>query len=59
MNNYKVLVLLKPGAEVQPAIERASDCARFMPDVEVAACRIINEYAFIRKSGSSGAFSNC
>ena len=49
MNNYKVLVLLKPGAEVQPAIERASDCARFMPDVEVAACRIINEYDEITK----------
>lgn len=44
MNNYKVLVLLKPGDEVQPAIERASDFARFMPDIEVAACRIINEY---------------
>lgn len=41
--SYKVLVLIKPG-DVQPAMERASEFARFMPDLEVVACRIINDY---------------
>lgn len=41
---YKILVLLKPNDEVQPAVERASDFARFMPDIEVTICRIINDF---------------
>ncbi len=44
MKNYKILVLLKPNTDLQPAMERASDCARFMPEIEVTACRIINEF---------------
>lgn len=41
--SYKVLVLIKPG-DVQPAMERASEFARFMPDLEVVACRVVNDY---------------
>ncbi len=41
---YKILVLLKPNDDVQPAVERASDFARFMPDIEVTVCRIINDF---------------
>lgn len=41
--SYKVLVLIKPG-EVQPAMERASEFARFMPDLEVVACRVVNDF---------------
>lgn len=41
--SYKVLVLIKPG-DVQPAMERVSEFARFMPEVEVVACRIVNNY---------------
>ena len=43
IEKFKILVLLKPG-DNQPAIERANEFARFMPDIEVTACRIINEY---------------
>ncbi len=38
--SYKVLVLIKP-TEEQPALERASEFARFMPDLEVVAFRVI------------------
>lgn len=41
--SYKVLVLIKPG-DLQPAMERASEFARFMPDLEVVACRVVNKY---------------
>lgn len=41
--SYKVLVLIKPG-DVQPAMERVSEFARFMPDLEVVACRIVNDF---------------
>lgn len=40
--SYKVLVLIKPG-DAQPAMERVSEFARFMPDLEVVACRIVND----------------
>ncbi len=43
IDKFRILVLLKPG-ETQPAIERANEFARFMPDIEVTACRIINDY---------------
>lgn len=41
--SYKVLVLIKPG-DAQPAMERASEFARFMPDLEVVACRVVNNF---------------
>lgn len=43
MNNkvYKVLVLLKPG-DVQPAVERAAEFARFVPELQFTAVRVIN-----------------
>lgn len=39
---FKVLVLLKPGDE-QPALERASDFARFVPELEVTALLVLNK----------------
>ena len=44
----RVLVLLKPG-EVQPAMERAAEFARFMPELEVVACRVIHEFDDLTK----------
>lgn len=41
--NESFAVLLKPG-EVQPAIERAAQYARFAPEIRVTAIRIINEF---------------
>lgn len=37
---FKVLVLSKPG-ENQPALERAADFARFVPELEVTALRVV------------------
>lgn len=39
----KVLVLLKPKEE-QPALERAAEFARFMPDLEVVVLRVVNDF---------------
>ena len=44
----RVLVLLKPGEE-QPAMERAAEFARFMPDLNVVACRVIHEFDELTK----------
>ncbi len=43
IEKFRILVLLKPG-DNQPAIDRAGDFARFMPNIEVTACRIVNEF---------------
>lgn len=43
IEKFKILVLLKPG-DLQPAVERANEFARFMPDIEITACRIINDF---------------
>ncbi len=40
---FKVAVLLKPG-EIQPALERVAQFAHFMPEMEVTAVRVINEF---------------
>ena len=42
-SNDNFAVLLKPG-EVQPAIERAAQYARFAPEISVTAVRIINNF---------------
>ena len=45
MDKFKLLVLLKPkGVSEQPALERAAQYARLMPDIEVTACRIFSNY---------------
>lgn len=41
--SYRVLVMLKP-TEVQPALERAADFARFMPDLQVVVVSVINHF---------------
>lgn len=43
IEKFKILVLLKPG-DIQPAMDRANEFARFMPDIEVTACRVVNEF---------------
>lgn len=43
IEKFRILVLLKPG-DNQPAIDRAGDFARFMPNIEVTACRIVNDF---------------
>ena len=42
--SYKVLVLIKP-TEEQPALVRAAEFARFMPDLEVVLFRVIREFS--------------
>ena len=42
--SYKVLVLIKP-TEEQPALVRAAEFARFMPDLEVVLLRVIRDVA--------------
>lgn len=39
---FKVLVLLKPGDE-QPALERAADFARFVPELEITALLVLSK----------------
>lgn len=41
--SYKIVVLLKPKDE-QPALDRAAEFARFMPDLEVVAVRVVTEF---------------
>lgn len=41
--SYKLIVLLKP-TEEQVALQRAADFAKFMPDLQVCALRVINNY---------------
>ncbi len=42
--DYKILVLLKPGDE-QPAMDRVAEFARLLPEqVKVVACRVINKF---------------
>lgn len=41
--SYRVLVMLKP-SDVQPALERAADFARFMPDLQVVVASVINDF---------------
>ncbi len=48
IDKFRILVLLKPG-DNQPAIERANEFARFMPDIEVTACRIVNDFDEVTK----------
>lgn len=40
---YKVLVLVKPKEE-QPALERAAEFARFMPDLELVLFRVVTDF---------------
>lgn len=42
-NNYRVIILLKPG-ETQPALSRVAQFSKFMPDIEVVACRVIHQF---------------
>lgn len=46
--SYKVVVLIKPKDE-QPALDRAAEFARFMPDLEVVAVRVVNEFTEDKK----------
>ena len=41
--NYRVIILLNPG-DNQPALDRAAQFARFLPEIEIVACRVINEF---------------
>lgn len=41
--SYKVLVLIKP-TEEQPALERAAEFARFMPDIQLVLYRVVREF---------------
>ncbi len=52
IKTFKILVLLKPG-DSQPALERANEFARFMPDIEVTACRIINDFDELTKESQT------
>lgn len=47
--SYKVVVLIKP-TEEQPALERAAEFARFMPDLQIVAVRVVNEFAEDQKA---------
>ena len=40
----KFLVLLKPRDSKQPAIARAAQYSKLQPDIEVTACRIVNNF---------------
>ena len=41
--SYKVLVLVKP-TEEQPALERAAEFARFMPDLKLVLYRVVRDF---------------
>ena len=41
--SYKVLVMIKPGEE-QPALDRAAEFARFLPDLELVLFRVITDF---------------
>lgn len=55
--SFKILVLLKPG-DTQIALDRVSSFARFLPDLDVTALRVVHEFDELTKDNIKNSLNH-